>query len=117
MFERWLAAHSTFAATLSAAARVDPLVARGQALAQGKGCIACHTIDGRSGVGPTWKGLLGQTARFTDGSSALLDAGAARRHIRDPRARTLQGYPPVMPKVDLSDAELDALVAYIAAQK
>jgi len=118
LFERWLAARSTFAATLSAAvASVDPLVASGQALAQGKGCIACHTIDGRSGVGPTWKGLLGQTARFTDGSSALLDASAARQHIRDPRARTLQGYPSVMPKVELSDAELDALVAYIAAQK
>ena len=115
-FERWLAAQTTFAAAQNAAANTDPLVARGQALALSKGCVACHTIDGSAGVGPTWKGLLGKTERFTDGSSAKLDAAALRQDIREPLARIAQGFAPVMPKSELSDAELDALVAYIGAQ-
>ena len=115
-FERWLAAQTTLAAAQNAAANADPLVARGQALALSKGCVACHTIDGSAGVGPTWKGLLGKTERFTDGSSAKLDAAALRQDIREPLARIAQGFAPVMPKSELSDAELDALVAYIGAQ-
>jgi cytochrome c oxidase subunit 2 len=123
-FDRWLAAQTTFAAVQHAAtavatatpANADPLVARGQALAQSKGCTACHTIDGSTGVGPTWKGLLGKTERYADGSSARLDANALRHDIREPAARIVQGFAPVMPKTELSDAELDALVAYIGAQ-
>jgi len=123
-FDRWLAAQTTFAAVQHLAtavatatpANADPLVARGQALAQSKGCTACHTIDGSTGVGPTWKGLLGKTERFADGSSARLDANALRHDIREPAARVAQGFAPVMPKTELSDAELDALIAYIGAQ-
>ena len=115
-FQHWLAAQSSFAAAQDAAASADPLVARGQALAQSKGCVACHSIDGSAGVGPTWKGLLGKTEHFTDGSSAKLDAAALRQDIREPLARIAQGFGPVMPKAELSDAELDALVAYIGAQ-
>ena len=51
-----------------------------------------------------------------DGSSAKVDDEFLKRFIRDPAARPIKGFAPVMPKVDLSDAELDALVAYIKAQ-
>lgn len=119
-FQAWLGAQPTFAALragpAATAAGGDPKVTQGQGLAQSKGCVACHTIDGSAGVGPTWKGLFGKTEALADGSSIKIDDEALRRDIREPQARVVKGFPPVMPAVPLSDEELDALVAYIRAQ-
>ena len=119
-FRAWLAKQPTFATALAARAAAprsaDPLVTRGGALAQSKGCVACHSIDGRTIVGPTWKGLYGKTETFVDGATAKVDDEFLKRFIRDPAARPIKGFAPVMPKVELSDAEVDALVAYIKAQ-
>jgi cytochrome c oxidase subunit 2 len=119
-FQAWLASQPTFAAlraapATSADAGADPKT-RGQALAQSKGCIACHTVDGSAGIGPTWKGLFGKTETLADGSTMQVDDAALRREIREPQARVVKGFPPVMPAVPLNDDELDALVAYIRAQ-
>lgn len=75
--------------------------------------MACHTVDGSARVGPTWKGLHGKTETMADGSTALVDEAYLRSFIRDPQARQVKGFPPVMPKIELSDEELAALVAYI----
>ncbi len=120
-FRSWLAAQPTFAATLATAAPrvamagVGDLVARGKALAQSKGCVGCHSVDGSTGVGPTWKGLFGKTETFADGSTALMDAASLKREIRDPASRVVKGFPPLMPKLDVKDDELEALLAYIQA--
>ena len=120
-FDAWLGKQPTFAMTLAPAApapaaTADGLPARGRALAQSKGCVACHTVDGSAGVGPTWKGLFGKTETLKDDSKALVDENYLRRFIRDPQARGVKGFPPIMPKIDMSDEELDALVAYIRSQ-
>ncbi len=120
-WQSWLAQQPTFAMSQNKAAPASggapqDLAARGQALAQSKGCVACHTVDGRPGVGPTWKGLFGKTETFTDGSTARVDEEFLRSFIRDPSARNVKGFAPVMPKIDLTRDELDALVAYIMAQ-
>ncbi len=86
---------------------------QGRALADAKGCVACHSIDGSARVGPTWKGLYGKNESMADGTTALVDEAYLRSFIRDPQARRVKGFPPVMPKIDLSDEELAALVAYI----
>jgi cytochrome c oxidase subunit 2 len=88
-------------------------VEQGRALADSKGCVACHTIDGSARVGPTWKGLYGKTETMSDGSTALVDEAYLRSFIRNPQARNVKGFPPVMPRLELSDDELSALVAYI----
>ncbi|MGH8829610.1 MAG: c-type cytochrome, partial [Polaromonas sp.] len=88
-------------------------VAQGQALAQSKGCVACHTVDGRPGVGPTWKSLYGKMQTLADGSTALVDEAYLGRSIREPMAQVVKGFPPIMPPAALSDEELAALVAYI----
>jgi len=64
-------------------------------------------------VGPTWKGLYGKTENLRDGTTALVDDNYLRSFIRDPQARGVKGFAPVMPKIDLTDEELAALVAYI----
>ena len=88
-------------------------IEQGRALADAKGCAACHTIDGSPRVGPTWKGLYGKTETMADGSTALVDESYLRAFIRDPKARRVKGFAPVMPQIELSEEELAALVAYI----
>lgn len=118
-FQSWLREQPTFATMAAAAATPAPAggaggqVAQGQALAQSKGCVACHTIDGTPRVGPTWKGLYGKTETMSDGSTARVDQAYLQSFIRDPQARTVKGFAPIMPKIDLSDDELAALVAFI----
>ena len=117
-FQAWLRQQPTFAATQAAAAAgpgAEPgsPLALGRTLAQSKGCVACHTVDGSRGVGPTWKGLFGKTETMADGSSALVDEAYLKSFIRNPQARSVKGFPPIMPKIELSDSELAALVEYI----
>ncbi|MNY14074.1 Cytochrome c2 iso-1 [compost metagenome] len=89
------------------------LVEQGRALAQSKGCVACHSVDGKPGVGPTWKGLYGSTQTFADGSSAPVDDAFLKTEIVDPHARLIKGFGPLMPPMPVSDAEVAALTAYI----
>ena len=117
-FQAWLKQQPTFATTqaapsAAAPAGSDALPAQGRALAQSKGCVACHTIDGSPGVGPTWKGLFGKTETMVDGSTALVDEAYLKAFIRDPQARAVKGFAQVMPKIDMTDDELTALAAYI----
>jgi len=117
-FRTWLKAQPTFALARAASlpatgATTGTPAAKGKALAQSKGCVACHTIDGSAGVGPTWKGLYGKTETMADGSTAVVDEAYLKNFIRNPQARTVKGFAPIMPKIDLTDDELAALVAYI----
>ncbi|MEF9387972.1 c-type cytochrome [Ralstonia solanacearum species complex bacterium KE056] len=126
-FTRWLQQQPTFAqrqqakvqaasATAGASAGAQALADQGKTLAQAKGCVACHSVDGSPGVGPTWKGLYGKTETMADGNTAPVDDAYLRAFIRDPKARVVKGFAPVMPNFDLSEQELSALVAYIKAQ-
>jgi cytochrome c oxidase subunit 2 len=121
-FQAWLQTKPSFAAAskpapvLAAAdaggAAGDP-VAQGLAVAKAKACVACHSVDGSAGVGPSWKGLYGKTESFTDGSKELMDDTTLAREIHEPTAKVVQGFAPIMPKSELSEAELAALLAYI----
>jgi cytochrome c oxidase subunit II len=85
----------------------------GQAVYQ-RQCFGCHTVDGSSGVGPTFQGLYGSEVTLDDGSTVVADEAHIRQAIVDPRATNREGYPDVMPPFDnLEDAEIDGLVAYI----
>ena len=118
-YAAWRQAQPSFAVTMAAArgAGAGTQVAQGGALAQSKGCIACHSVDGSARVGPTWKGLWGKTERFDDGSTAVVDEAALRIEIREPSQRVVTGFPRgVMPRLPIDDNELAALTAYIRAQ-
>jgi len=116
-FQAWLKTQPTFAETMTPAAPAggtDLAAAKGKALAQSKGCVGCHSVDGSAGVGPTWKGLHGKTEIARDGSSALVDDAYLASFIKDPKAsRGVKGFAPVMPQIPLTDEEIAALVAYI----
>ncbi len=91
----------------------EPSATMGKQLATDNGCMACHTTDGSSSVGPTWKNLHGREVELKDGSKVTADADYIRESITDPNAAQVKGYPPVMQSYDFSEQELEALVIYI----
>ena len=119
LFAAWLKAQPTFATTRTPAKDGGATAGAGlgKSLAQAKGCVACHSVDGSRGAGPTWQGLFGKTETMADGSTALVDEAFLKNEIRNPTARVVKGFAPIMPTIDLPDNELDALVDYIKAQK
>jgi len=100
-----------------AAARGPELIAQGQQLAQSRGCVACHSVDGKPGVGPTWKGLFGKDEKLVDGSSVKVDDAYLKKAIAEPNAQVVAGFAPIMPPSGLSDAEMAAVIAFIKEQK
>lgn len=67
-------------------------------------CIACHSLGGQGGlVGPALDGVGGR-----------LDADYLRRWLHDPIAVKADAK---MPKLPLSDGQIDELVAFLSTQK
>ncbi|KAA0984863.1 cytochrome c oxidase subunit II [Pseudomonas sp. ANT_J28] len=114
-FDQWLNSQPTFAQTLTTAAKPsrDSVLEKGRLLVEKLGCSACHSQDGSASLGPGWKGLYGRTEQLADGTSVLVDEAYLKESILDPKARLVQGYPPVMVTYTLNDDELGALVALI----
>lgn len=93
---------------------LSPVAQYGAELYRAEGCVACHSIDGSTNVGPTWLGLWGTDRPLADGSSVFVDAEYIRESIVDPNAKVAAGYPAVMPNYSrLSDEQIEALTAFI----
>jgi cytochrome c oxidase subunit 2 len=89
-------------------------VAAGQLLATQ--CLACHSADGSTLVGPTWKDLYGKTETLEDGSTVKVDYAYLEQSIRDPMSQIVEGFPPAMPPYDyMTDQQIADLIAYIAS--
>jgi cytochrome c oxidase subunit 2 len=86
---------------------------RGAELYRTRGCASCHTVDGSRAAGPTWQGLLGSQVELADGTTVTADRAYITRSVRDPDAQQGNGYNGVMPAYDLTDDEIDDLVAYL----
>jgi len=97
----------------------EPLWEKGKELAEKSGCLACHSIDGTTKIGPTWKGLFGRTVTFTDGTTATADEQYVKNYIEEPNVRVIKGFQPVMPsyKGMLKDDDITAIIAYIKTLK
>ncbi|RIK46424.1 MAG: hypothetical protein DCC58_03305 [Chloroflexi bacterium] len=101
------------------------LIAQGKDLAAQLGCIACHSTDGSSVVGPTWKGLAGRQVELADGTTVTADSAYIRESIIDPDKQIVAGFQPGIMTGAVqnqlatinSGNNLDALVAYIESLK
>ena len=89
-------------------------VAWGERLFADFGCAGCHSIAGARGIGGPLNGIMGQTRRFTGGGEAVVDEAYLRESVREPRLHIVEGYPPSMPSYEMSDPQIEALVAYLA---
>lgn len=88
------------------------LAMRGQQISTSEGCVACHTVDGSPGVGPSWLGMWGREEKLTDGRTVVVDEAYFRRSLREPRVDVVEGYPNVMLFYFLPDEDIEALIAF-----
>jgi cytochrome c oxidase subunit 2 len=100
----------------------ESLAQEGAELIQVKGCIACHTTDGTPKVGPTFKGVFGRKETVTrDGREheIVVDEAFIRQTLLHPEIDRVKGFPPIMPSQQgqLTEAEIDAIIAYIKTLK
>jgi len=96
-----------------------PLKDLGAQLYTSRGCAACHSLDGKRGQGPSFKGIWGQTHAMASGSSILVDENYVRRSMLQPQAEIRQGYQGIMPTFQgvLRDREIQALIEFIKSQQ
>jgi cytochrome c oxidase subunit 2 len=92
---------------------------RGKLLYSQKGCNACHSLDGKKGVGPSWLKLYGAERKFIGGSSTVADDNYIQESILRPMAKVVEGYVAgAMPAYEgqLSETDLVGLIAFIKSQ-
>lgn len=105
-------------ATAPAAFVVDAKLAeKGKALFTSKTCAVCHSIDGTRKIGPTMKGIWGRKEKMTDGTELYVDKTYFVKSIKEPMAQIVEGYPPGMAALPVSDDEIEALLHYVASIK
>lgn len=97
---------------------MDP-VALGGLLYEQQGCKTCHSTDGSTLVGPSWKGLFGNSRTFADGTSATADENYIKNSILNPAGQVVQGFAPAMPTYQgkLNDKQLSGIIEYIKTLK
>jgi len=104
----------------------DDPVERGNKWAQQFGCLSCHSLDGSKIVGPTWKGLFGESVSFTDGTSTVVNADYIRESILNPNLKIVEGFAAgLMPqqlidpisKKPITDQQIEDIIAFIESLK
>jgi len=86
----------------------------GQLLVAANGCVACHSINGAQGIGPTWFGLFGHEVELTDGTTVIADEEYLTESIKDPQAKIVAGFEnQLMPTYGFTDEQIADIVAYI----
>jgi len=98
----------------------DP-AALGRTVATANGCLACHTIDGKASVGPTFKGLAGASRPLVSGGPVTADDAYLKESITNPNVKVVQGFAPnLMPATfgqSLKPEQIDQIIAYINTLK
>lgn len=112
---------ATAAAVLTGCGADDPPLsaeaASGRDIAHRAGCASCHGADFAGGSGPSWQGIYGEAVTLDDGTTVIVGDDYLHDSIVDPGSQVVDGFPPTMPSFrgQLSDDEIDAVIAYIAA--
>ena len=78
-------------------------------------CAACHSIDGSRLVGPSMKGLWGKVENLADGTKVRVNKEYFVRSIKEPTAQIVEGYPPAMANLPVTDTQIEALMHYVAS--
>jgi cytochrome c oxidase subunit II len=91
----------------------------GKKLFDERQCKGCHSIDGSKSTGPTLKAVFGHEVQLSTGQTVTADENYLRESILQSQAKLVAGYPGVMPvfQGQLSDKQVDALIAFIKEQK
>jgi cytochrome c oxidase subunit 2 len=84
------------------------------------GCVACHSLDGATGTGPTFAGAWGRPRQLADGSTVTFDENYVRESILNPNAKLAAGFPPNVMLGNfaqtLNDEKISWLIALIQSK-
>lgn len=89
----------------------------GAVLYKSKTCSGCHSTDGSRLVGPSFKGLWGRAEEFEQGGTGTADMAYFVESVKQPNAKTVKGYPPVMPVLPVNDIEIESIALYVQTLK
>ncbi|MDR4987229.1 MAG: cytochrome c oxidase subunit II [Bacteroidales bacterium] len=115
-FWEWYA--DTTAVTFVVPDDADPVLL-GRQIVESKGCIACHSLDGRTVIGPTFRGRFGETIRvITAGEEreVVYDAEYVRRSIYDPDYDITVGFrrgQMLSYEGEISEQEIELIVTFL----
>ncbi len=99
----------------------ERLAQQGAQLFQEYGCVACHSVTGQAGVGPSIRGAAHRTRRLTDGTVQPPTDEYLRESIAQPNAKVVNGFAsgvmlsavsPRLPEIT-QPSNMDALINYI----
>lgn len=87
----------------------------GREVAERRGCLSCHTLDGQPHIGPSWRGLYNKVVHLEGDVTVVADEGYLTRSMMDPMFQIVAGYAAVMPTYQgmLEPAEVGALIELI----
>jgi cytochrome c oxidase subunit II len=86
-----------------------------------KGCTQCHSVDGSTNTGPTWKNLYGHGVEFTDGTSIsaadMTDPTKFAQYVHEsvtcPACKIVKGFGNNMTPQPLNEKQINGVVAYM----
>jgi len=95
-----------------------PAPLSGKELLKAKGCRGCHSLNGPSLVGPSFRGIFGRREKVMTGGreqEVVIDEAYLRRSMLEPAADVVVGFPSIMPsqKGVLSEEEIVAIIEYL----
>lgn len=107
-FKKWLEEASNWET------RMTPLEA-GKMLIESIGCVQCHTTDGTTGNGPSFKDLFGYQRPLADGSTVTADENYIAESLYEPGAKVVRGYTVQMSsyRSRLKDKDTNAIITYM----
>ena len=115
-FEEWYADTTGLIPVITAETNLALI---GRQVTERYGCIACHSLDGSRLVGPSFKGIWGQTHTVvTDGRErdVLVDEDYIRRSIYEPDADLVKGYrrgQMISYKNEISEEEIGLIIEFL----
>lgn len=93
----------------------------GRKILEDKGCLGCHSTDGSTLVGPTFRNLPGRKEKvFIRGNlrEIVVDSEYIKRSIKDPGKEVVEGYQNLMPPYpDINDKEIEEIIEYLETLK
>ena len=109
-FETWYQAKQAAAAPAN----------KGHQLLESKGCLGCHSTDGKPKAGPTFKGLFSSKVTVvTNGKERVITADEEylKRSILVPGADIVKGYQKIMPTIPVNKDEMTDIMEYLESLK
>lgn len=95
---------------------LEPPVAMGKKMYDQLGCKQCHSVDGKPGTGPTWKGIWGKTHEFNDTPARTVNEEYIRDSILNPGKDIVKNFTRgAMPSFQgrINDGQILVLIKYI----